>query len=136
MKNKIITILMLFAFVCPNILLANNSSTKEDDESPLIFFETPISYENKKETSFKVFQVLFEGGALAMERSDNTYSEIYLGKVVFLAQAGCHFYNDQIVVVKKPVMVGTFTYTTKSGSDKTVPIITWLTFTNEECQQN
>lgn len=125
MKNKIILTLLLFVFTCINALSANNSSTKED-EPAFNWLEKPISYENKKETSFKVFQVIStECAALAIER-DDIFDKSYNGKVVFLVSDKAYFYNDQIIVMKEPMTVGTFTYTTKGGSDKTVPIIIWF----------
>jgi hypothetical protein len=128
MKNKIILTFLLLVFVQANTLLANNLSTK-GDEPHIKQFENPISYENKKETTFKVFQVIStESAALAIER-DDIFDKSYNGKVVLIVGDG-PFYDSKIVKVKMPMMVGTFTYLSKGGSDKTVPIIMW--FTKEE----
>lgn len=47
--------------------LINQNSAENDD--PVKFLEKPVSYENKEETSFKVFQVL-GNAALANEISN------------------------------------------------------------------
>lgn len=78
-----------------------------------------MSYENKKETSFKVFQV-FDEAALATEISDKEYKWFYGNTVVLLGE---NFYSDQIVNVKNPMRIGTYNYTSKSGRPMTVPVI-------------
>ena len=47
-----------------------NQNSEEND--PVQYLEKPVSYENKKETSFKVFQVL-GNAALANEISNKEY---------------------------------------------------------------
>lgn len=89
------------------------------DNDPIIYLEKAESYENKKETSFKVFKVLSDG-ALMREISDKENGR-YFGKVVLIY--GKYFYNDQVVVVKNPQRVGTYRYTTSENSDMSVPII-------------
>jgi hypothetical protein len=91
--------------------------TKDDNIKRL---EKPVSYENKKETSFQVFQVIGQDAALASEISDKEY-KWYHGKTVVLV--GDDFYSDQVIDVKNPQRVGTYTYTTKRGMPMTVPII-------------
>lgn len=60
--------------------------------------------------------------ALAKEASDKVGNEVmYLGNVVLLL--GEDFYSDQVVIVKNPKRVGTYSYTTNSGMPKTVPVI-------------
>lgn len=78
-----------------------------------------MSYENKKETSFKVFQV-FDEAALATEISDKEYKWFYGNTVVLLGE---NFYSDQIVNVKNPTRIGSYNYTSKSGRPMTVPVI-------------
>ena len=91
------------------------------DNDPVQYLEQPVSYENKKETSFKVLQVL-GNGALATEASDKVGSLImYYGNTVLVL--GENFYSDQIVTVKNPQRVGTYSYTTYGGMPKTVPVI-------------
>lgn len=90
---------------------------KDDD---IQFLEHPVSYENKKTTSFKVFQVIGEDGALAHEISNKEY-ELFLGNTVVLV--GDDFYSDQVITVKEPQRVGTYSYTNKGGMPMTVPVI-------------
>lgn len=83
------------------------------------YLEQPESYENKKETSFKVFQV-FDDAALANEVSNKQYGW-YNGNTVVII--GENFYSDQIVTIKNPQRVGTYSYTTAAGMPMTVPVI-------------
>ena len=96
--------------------LVNQNS--EDNDS-IQYLEKPVSYENKKETSFKVFQV-FGNAALASEISNKEY-KWYNGNTVVLL--GENFYSDQVVTVKNPQRVGTYSYTNKGGMPMTVPVI-------------
>ena len=81
-----------------------------------------MSYENKKETSFKVLQVLSSNAALAKEASDKIGNDVmYLGNTVLIL--GANYYSDQIVTVKNPQRVGTYSYTTNGGMPMTVPVI-------------
>ena len=118
MKKKsfffgVVTGIFLGLFV---IGLVNQNSTSND---PVQYLENHVSYENKKETSFKVFQVL-GNAALADEISNEKY-QLYYGNTVMIL--GDNYYSDQIVTVKNPKRVGTFNYTTKGGIPKTVPVI-------------
>ena len=90
---------------------------KDDD---IQFLEHPLSYENKKTTSFKVFQVIEKNKALANEISDKEY-KWFNGNTVVLV--GDDFYNDQVITVKQPQRVGTYSYTNKGGMPMTVPVI-------------
>lgn len=92
---------------------------------PVQRLDNPVCYENKTETSFKVFQV-FSNGALAKEISDE--KEIsgeemkwYLGNTVVVL--GKNYYDDQILAVKNPQRVGTYSYINKDGMSMTVPVI-------------
>ena len=92
---------------------------------PVQRLDNPVCYENKTETSFKVFQV-FSNGALAKESSDE--KEIsgeemkwYLGNTVVVL--GKNYYDDQILTVKNPQRVGTYSYINKDGMSMTVPVI-------------
>lgn len=110
-------ILLTFAFIFI-IGLANSNSDASDE---IQYLENPIAYENKKETSFKVFQV-FDDAALAREASDKIGDDVvYLGNTIVIL--GENFYTDQIVKVKNPQRVGTYSYTTKNGMPMTVPVI-------------
>lgn len=106
------------------VIAANNNQ----DEDDIAYFETPINYENKKSTSFKVFQVL-GNAALASEISNKQY-KWYNGTTVLLLSG--QFYCDQVVELEYPKQVGTYNYQTKErevlgttvgGDMKTVPVI-------------
>lgn len=110
-------IVLTFAGLFVIGLINQNSA----DNDPVQYLEQPVSYENKKETSFKVLQVL-GNAALATEASDKVGSLImYYGNTVLVL--GENFYSDQIVTVKNPQRVGTYSYTTNGGIPKTVPVI-------------
>ena len=109
----VLTLATLFVIAIINKNSADNDSVQ--------YLEQPVSYENKKETSFKVLQVL-GNAALATEASDKIGSDvIYFGNTVLVL--GENFYSDQIVTVKNPQRVGTYSYTTNGGIPKTVPVI-------------
>ena len=98
--------------------MINQNSAGND---PVQYLEKPVSYESKEETSFKVLQVLDEG-ALAREASDIIGGDVmYFGNIVLVI--GQNYYSDQIITVRSPMRVGTFSYTTNGGMPKTVPVI-------------
>ena len=91
------------------------------DNDPIQYLEQPVSYENKAESSFKVFQVL-GNAALAREASDRIGGDVmYLGNTVVIL--GENFYSDQVITINKPQRVGTYSYTNKGGMPMTVPVI-------------
>ena len=78
----------------------------------------PIQY---LETSFKVFQVV-GNAALAREESDKIGGDVmYLGNTVFIL--GDDFYSNQVVTIKNPQRIGTYSYTNNGGMPMTVPVI-------------
>ena len=93
---------------------------KNNEDDAIQRLEKPVSYENKKKTSFKVFQVIGEDAALAKEISDKEL-DMYLGNTVVLI--GKDFYSDQVITIKNPKRIGTYSYTNNGGMPKTVPII-------------
>lgn len=95
-------------------------SKKASEDGAVQRLEKPVSYENKKITSFKVFQVLGEDAALAMESTDKEY-ELFYGNTVVLV--GKDFYSDQVVTMKNPQRTGIYSYTNNGGMPMTVPII-------------
>lgn len=99
-------------------VINQNSS---EDEDTIRYFEKPKSFENKKETSFRVFQVLGDA-ALAREASDKFEGYVsYSGTTVLIL--GENFYSDQIVIVKNPQIIGTYCYTNNADMPMTVPVI-------------
>ena len=102
-----------------SLLVIGLVTQNSEDNDPVQYLEKPVSYENKKETSFKVFQVL-DNAALAIEISDKALMW-YDGNTVVLL--GEDFYSDQVVTVKNPQRVGTYSYTNRGGMPMTVPVI-------------
>lgn len=103
--------LMAIGYVSQNA--ANND--------PVQYLEQPVSYENKKVASFQVLQVL-GNAALANEASQKIGGKVvYYGNTVLIL--GENFYSDQVVTVKNPQRVGTYSYTNNAGMPKTVPVI-------------
>lgn len=88
-----------------------------EENNNLVYHETPKSYENKKTAKFKVFQV-FDDAALANESSGY---DMFLGTTVLLL--GEEFYTDQVVEIKNPQIIGTYSYVTKSERPLKVPVI-------------
>lgn len=76
---------------------------------------TPIPFEDNKNARFEVFQSL-DGYALAHARENRTY----YGAVVVLVG---NYYDEQIVKIKNPMIVGRYTYTSKNEMEHTVPVI-------------
>lgn len=95
------------------------SSPNSGDKDSIQYLESPLNYENKSESSFKVFQVL-GNAALASEVSDKE-QKLFLGNTVVIL--GQDFYSDQIVTINNPQRVGTYSYTSKGGLPMTVPVI-------------
>ena len=93
---------------------------KNNEDDAIQRLEKPVSYEDKKITSFKVFQVIGEDAALAKEISDKEL-DMYLGNTVVLI--GKDFYSDQVITIKNPKRIGIYSYTNNGGMPMTVPII-------------
>lgn len=118
-----ITGVLLFVFVAMLFMLPNSQETGEDDNISL--FATPGETMNLK--SFEIMQVLPNGSALANSSEKAKTQYTYYGSpiVLFPAQEGTEYYDDQIIEVpaKKVVRpVGTYKYKSAVG-DKTVPIV-------------
>ena len=100
---------------------AQRTEVELEQKDPIEYLEKPTNYENKSESSFQVFQVL-GNAALANEESDRFGSEVlYLGNTVLIL--GENFYNDQIIEIKNPQIIGTYSYTNNGGRPMTVPVI-------------
>ena len=93
-------------------------SQDSSNTSAIKYFEKPLSYENKKKTSFKVIQV-FDDAALANENSGGTL--VFFGTTVLIQ--GENFYDDQIITITNPRRVGSFSYTNKMEERVTVPVV-------------
>lgn len=97
-----------------------------NEENNITMFSAPGEVMSLK--SFEIMQVLPNGSALAesSEKPKSQYTYYSDPIVMFLAEDGISYYDDQIIEVpaKKVVrQVGTFKYTSGAGLDKTVPII-------------
>ena len=80
------------------------------------------------ENSFKVFQVLDSGEALANEIEQEVFSTIIPTglTVLFLNENGQSYYDGQVIKIpsgKCAKQIGIFKYSAKSGMEKTVPIV-------------
>ncbi|MCM1078484.1 MAG: hypothetical protein NC344_00155 [Bacteroidales bacterium] len=76
------------------------------------------------ENSFKVFQVLDSGDALALELGEYSISTGLV--VLFLNEESNAYYDDQVITVpagKCVRQIGTYKYTTKNEIEKTVPVV-------------
>lgn len=121
MNKKSFFIGMLSGVVLTIVALVVIAFVKGASEGDAVqHLEKPVSYENKKITSFKVFQVIGEDAALAMESSNKKYEWFYGNTVVLV---GKDFYSDQVVTMKNPQRTGTYSYMNNSGMPMTVPII-------------
>lgn len=80
---------------------------------------TPISFENKNNAKFRVFQSL-NGYALA-ETGIKDFGEwsFYDPTVVLVG----NYYDGQVVKMKNPMIVGRYTYTSRNEMERTVPVI-------------
>lgn len=121
MKSFILGVVVGAVLTFAVLFVIGSANQSSEGYDPIKYLEKPVSYENKKETSFKVLQVL-GNAALATEASDKIGGDVmYYGNTVLVL--GENYYSDQIVTVRNPVILGTYSYTTKGGMPKTVPVI-------------
>ena len=97
---------------------------KETTKTPegVTYFDEPGEIMNAK--SYKVFQVVFDNGALVREPAE--YG-LYLGKVSLMVDSEeKYYYDDEIINVPQDKVVrqiGIYRYRTKNKTVKAVPII-------------
>ena len=108
---------IVLAFVV--IIVIGLVAQKSEPSDPVQYLEKPVSYENKAETSFKVFQVLGHA-ALANEISNREYNWFNGNTVLIIGE---NYYSDQVVTIKNPQRIGTYSYTSQGGMPMTVPVI-------------
>ena len=108
---------IVLTFAVLFVIALVNRNTGETDQ--IQYLEQPVSYENKSVTSFKVFQVL-GNAALANEISNKEYKWYHGNTVMILGE---NFYSDQVVTIKNPQRVGTYSYMNNGGMPMTVPVI-------------
>lgn len=118
MDKKFLIIGVVIGFVLSFIFfMILGYVTQQKEYNSIQYLEKPVSYENKKEASFRVIQVMDPNTALAHE---GEYLTVGATTVVLL---GSDFYSDQVVTVKNPQRIGTFSYVSGGGLQKTVPVI-------------
>jgi hypothetical protein len=96
----------------------NNNSNNTVETSIHYNDKSKPYYRTKKEGTFTVFQVL-DGGALAYEES-NPFAFL---TGTFILLLGNDFYTDQTIQISNPMVIGTYSYTTKKNREITVPVI-------------
>ncbi|MBO7489516.1 MAG: hypothetical protein J6T88_04475 [Bacteroidales bacterium] len=114
LTGVVLTFIVLF-IIAKAASGANNGMT---------FFDKPGQV--MEESSYKVFQSLGKGYALANGCSDNKY-DLYLGLTVLIYnEDGKTYYDDQIITAPKGKcfrQIGIYRYPTRMDVDKTVPIV-------------
>ena len=84
------------------------------------FLNILLATKTKKQLHLRCFKLLKKNKALANEISDKEY-KWFNGNTEVLV--GDDFYSDQVITVKQPQRVGTYSYTNKGGMPMTVPVI-------------
>ena len=122
MAGLVTGVILVFAFGYYVAMSDRNNSS----DNVVQMFDTPK--QEIKADEFKIFQVLQDGSALASYdeiRSKEGYIEY--GTVVFFpASKEAAYYDSQIITLPKGKcfkQIGTYRYTTKDGTEKTVPAI-------------
>lgn len=129
MKNNIFTFVsgvVVGAFIMLLVGGVVSSNSKEDsDNNGIELFEK--EGDCVSENSFKVFQVLDSGDALANEMGQGFEADIPTGlTVLILKENGRSYYDDQLIRVpsgKCAKQIGTLRYSTKLDIEKTVPVV-------------
>lgn len=106
------------------VLAVIGFATQSPEISGVRNLEKAVSIEHYG--SFEVLQVIAENAAL-VNGKQSASSSMHLGMVYLLRNyEGKYYYDEEIIKVpkgKKVVQTGTYQYDTKSGLQKTVPII-------------
>ncbi len=120
MKNILIYIAgIITGFI---LLIAISLCITKSSNNEIMLFSEPG--ECLRERSFEVFQVLDSGDALAKEKK--TAYDIDGLIVLFLCNNETYYYDDQKITIptgKCVRQIGIYKYPTKSGFDKTVPVV-------------
>lgn len=109
---------IILTFVILLFVAKSNSDNPSNDN--MIIFEQPQQKIDAK--SFEVLQVLPDGNALAMVKSNENFGMI----VMLLANKNATYYDDQKIEVstgKCARQIGTYRYMTRNNIEMTVPII-------------
>lgn len=116
-------VVTVIAFAIIGVAMNSKNDPGTRMTNGMSFFEEPG--DEVEPESVKVFQALGNGTALAESKGDGNY--IYSGPNVLLYnEEGLPYYDEQVVNAPKGKcfrQVGIYRYPTKSGVDKTVPIV-------------
>ena len=122
MKKVLLSVLFLLS-ACAELSDANDVEIKSVDEVAKVRNEKCLDI-----YKLKVFQVLKDNSALAIECEKNFLSESCGGKtVVIMPEDNVEFYDEMMIEAKTGkcfVQNGTYKYKTKT-TEKTVPVITF-----------
>lgn len=106
------------------LLFVAKSSTNLSDNGITMFPETGDYISGNQ---FEIFQVIEPGVALAYTEDRNYGVSSFTGPVVlFVNDEGKYYYDDEIIKIpsgKCIRQVGVYRYPTKSGFEKTVPVV-------------
>lgn len=120
---------VLLVLLCVLVRWTSAENSNSDDPG-ISMFDSPG--EKMELKSFRVFQVLSDGSALAesSKKIKVDYRSDYSNPIVyFLPEEGVAYYDDQEIRIptnKVARQIGIYKYTTKGNTLKTVPIVSFL----------
>lgn len=123
MKQFFIFFLGLIAGVALSIGGAYLYSNSQEDTDKVVYFDKPgkvIDAQN----GFMVIQAVDENSAIVVEKDLSTI--FGLGVTALLVQDNAYFYDNQEIEIGKKQQfrqVGVYTYMTREGEQKTIPVI-------------
>ena len=120
MRRIVFMLTTAFLLTACNLQAQDSNSGESTEKSGLILFEKPGKKAPYK--SFKVFQVLERGKALAHEQKDQSDVRLgwHYGPVVCLFDSLHYFTDDEIVKTDGFVQIGVFQYIDSSLDKRTV----------------
>ena len=124
MKKKYVYILGIVTGYILAVIIGLIVTNCSSDNGVILFPEEGECLSHK---SFKIFQVLDDGVALAKELSfSDEAGELYHGMTVLFLTEGKYYFDDEIITpsiggcIKQ---IGVYSYITNSDKEKTVPIV-------------
>ena len=120
MRKIIFMLTTAFLLTACNLQAQDSNSGESTEKSGLILFEKPGKKAPYK--SFKVFQVLERGKALAREQKDQSDVRLgwHFGPVVLVSDSLYYFTDDEIVKTDHFVQIGVYQYIDSSLDKRTV----------------
>ena len=120
MRRIVFMLTTAFLLAACNMQAQDSNSGESTEKSGLILFEKPGKKAPYK--SFKVFQVLERGKALAHEQKDQSDVRLgcHSGPVVFISDSLYYFTDDEIVKTDGFVQIGVFQDRDSSLDKRTV----------------